>query len=223
MIRVKVEAIKALQNNKSRLDVCQSYLRVGFNQAFSIKQPILIVVGGLSGSGKTTVSSMIAQMLAGKHLQSDEIRTELFTKKDMGPVGFNKGRYLPERRDLVYRHLLRRAKRLLEKGYSVVLDASFIDLDHRGLIKTLLQDNPNLISSGIWCLCSDEVAIRRLIQRRMGQSSFSEADPDIYMHQKSALQKIDKDDVFRHRIDTDLDVKSLELKVFGMLRKQLSF
>jgi hypothetical protein len=102
------------------------------------------------------------------------------------------------------------------------MDASFIDLHHRNLIKKMLLNNPKLSSSGIWCVCSDEVAIRRLTHRRMGQSGYSEAGPDIYWHQKNQLEKIDKDDVFRHRIDTNLDIKSLELRLLSMLRKQLS-
>lgn len=223
LVRLKVEALKARQKLESSFEACRRYLDLAYQQALSLKKPILIVVGGLSGSGKTTVSAMIAGILSARHLQSDQVRSELFEESKSRPIGYGKAIYSREKRDKVYRELLKQATDSINQGYSVVIDASFIALKHRLLVKRLLLGNQNLASAGIWCQCSDNIAISRLTHRNLLANDYSEAGPEIYLRQKTVLEKIGKDDIFRHQINTDLDVKALELKIFGMLKKQLSF
>ncbi len=88
----------------------------------------LVLVGGLPGSGKTTLATALAGRPGWLHLSSDAIRKELF---DVVPdehrrEGFAEGRYAPQLSAQTYQAMRTRARTALELGYSVVLDASFI-------------------------------------------------------------------------------------------------
>jgi uncharacterized protein len=93
----------------------------------------LVLVGGLPGTGKTTVAHELADRFGAVVLSSDRIRKE---QADRDPeqrtaAGFREGLYTPERTDALYAELLHRAGELLGRGESVVLDASWTGAAHR--------------------------------------------------------------------------------------------
>ena len=90
-----------------------------------------MLVGGLPGTGKSTLATGLAADTGWSLLRSDEIRRELqpavrssMPRHASGP---GTGRYSPEAVGSVYEELLVRARRLLEQGDPVILDASWID------------------------------------------------------------------------------------------------
>jgi hypothetical protein len=78
--------------------------------------PTLVVVCGLPGVGKSTVSAAAAERLGADRLRTDVLRRELFD--DPG--------YTPTERERVYDALLARARDRLADGRSVVLDGTFV-------------------------------------------------------------------------------------------------
>ncbi len=87
----------------------------------------LVIVGGLPGSGKSTVAAGLSTARNWVVLRSDEIRQEPGASSGSPPLGFRQGRYSRAATSAVYGELLRRAELLLASGESVVLDASWID------------------------------------------------------------------------------------------------
>ena len=87
----------------------------------------LVVVGGLTGTGKSTLATRIAHALAAVVLRSDELRKELagLDPAVPTPARFGEGLYRPETTSATYTELLRRARTCLSQGESVVLDATF--------------------------------------------------------------------------------------------------
>ncbi|HSK59422.1 MAG TPA: AAA family ATPase, partial [Actinomycetospora sp.] len=93
----------------------------------------LVLVGGLPGTGKTTVAGGLADRLGAVLVSSDRVRKELAGRNPADPAaaGYRDGLYRPEHTDATYAALLHRAEELLERGETVVLDASWTDADHR--------------------------------------------------------------------------------------------
>ncbi len=75
----------------------------------------LIIVCGLSGTGKTTVARLITEKFHAVHLRTDAIRKEIFPKPT----------YSPEESEFVYQEFFRRAERAI-KTENVVMDATFM-------------------------------------------------------------------------------------------------
>ena len=111
---------------KSLRDDAKDYLAraIGFLET---RAQMVIAVGGLSGSGKSTVARALAPRLAPAPgaivLRSDVIRKALLGVADterLGPAG-----YAPEVSQRVCDTVVRRAESVARAGFSVVADATF--------------------------------------------------------------------------------------------------
>jgi uncharacterized protein len=93
----------------------------------------LILVGGLPGTGKSTVAGQLADRLGAVLLSSDRLRKELagINPHDRAAAPFGEGIYTPAHTERVYTELLHRAEQLLSHGETVILDASWTRQTHR--------------------------------------------------------------------------------------------
>ena len=128
----------------------------------------LVLVGGLPGSGKSTLAAGLGATNGWPVLRSDDIRWEMGrTAGDERPPGYLMERYSPARTAEVYEELLERATYLLERGESVILDASWIDghrRDEAGRVAD--RTSSNLVE--FCCDVHTDEAIAR-IERRLSQ------------------------------------------------------
>jgi predicted kinase len=76
---------------------------------------------GYPGAGKTTIAKMVQQITHAVHLNSDEIRLELFPHPTFTQV----------EHDQLYQELNRRTRELLEAGKDVIYDANLNRKIHR--------------------------------------------------------------------------------------------
>jgi len=93
----------------------------------------LVLVGGGPGTGKSTLAAGLARRTGAVVLRSDEVRKELagLAPGDRAGAGAFEGIYTPAWTARTYDALLARARRLLELGESVVLDASWREASWR--------------------------------------------------------------------------------------------
>ena len=91
------------------------------------KRPVLVLVGGLPGSGKSTLGRSLADAASFSVLRSDVIRKELAgVDESARPVpDFGTGIYTEAWTERTYAELLQRAERLLWHGGRVLIDANF--------------------------------------------------------------------------------------------------
>ncbi|EIV92223.1 AAA family ATPase [Frankia sp. QA3] len=200
-VRAKVACIRggqgdpdAAENARRLLAVAHRHLRAG--------RVRLVVVGGLPGTGKTTLASRLAEVGDGwVLLRSDIIRQELVGEPPAEaqprqphpgggsqPVGgdassfdaqFGVGRYAPEITDATYAEMLRRARAALCRGESVVLDASWSSARHRDAVAALAADVcADLVE--LHCVTAPEVAAARIARRVAAGSDPSEATVAIH-------------------------------------------
>src|SRR6185295_8720891 len=95
----------------------------------------MILVGGLPGTGKSTLATGLANTLGAVLLSADRVRKEIaeLSLMDDAGAGYREGIYTPEHTQRTYAELLHRAGTLLAQGESVVIDASWTRAAHRVL------------------------------------------------------------------------------------------
>jgi aminoglycoside phosphotransferase family enzyme/predicted kinase len=131
----------------------------------------LTAVGGLSGSGKSTYARRIAPGLGAAPgavvLRSDEIRKRLWGS---GPLErLPKAAYAPEEGERVYAAMLSAARRCLDAGRWVILDAAFLRPPERAAAERLAEA-AGVPFDGIW-MGGDPDALRARVAARTGDAS----------------------------------------------------
>jgi aminoglycoside phosphotransferase family enzyme/predicted kinase len=131
----------------------------------------LTLVGGLPGSGKSTLSGALADRLGVTLLSSDRLRKELagIPAEQSAAAGYREGLYTPEWTNRTYAALLDRASALLSSGESVVLDATWSDAGQReAALRMADRTHADLVA--LHCQVPGEMAAARLTTRTPGAS-----------------------------------------------------
>ncbi len=140
----------------------------------------LVLVGGLPGTGKSTLANALGDALGAVVLRSDELRggqSRAVADRSVAAT-FRRGRYTPRRTLDVYHQLISAARQHLGLGQSVVLDASWIDASNRGLAQALaIQASADLIE--LHCTAPPAVIERRIAMRLRDGEGLSEATVEI--------------------------------------------
>ncbi|MGW2705379.1 bifunctional aminoglycoside phosphotransferase/ATP-binding protein [Streptomyces sp. NPDC001340] len=137
----------------------------------------LTLVGGLPGSGKSTLSGALADRLGVTLLSSDRLRKELagIPAEQSAAAAYGEGLYTPEWTAKTYAALLDRAAALMSCGESVVLDATWSDAGRReAALRVAERTSADLVA--LHCHAPDDVSTARLTTRAVGPS---DAGPDI--------------------------------------------
>jgi len=87
------------------------------------RAPLVIAVGGLVASGKSTVAKYVARRIGAARVVADRVREVLLA--EAGEAAAHELAWAAELADRVYAGLLERAGAVLASGRSVVLDACF--------------------------------------------------------------------------------------------------
>lgn len=97
------------------------------------KRPCLVLVGGLPGTGKSTLAARLSQQAGLQVIRSDVVRKELagLNPETSAATAPGCGLYTPEWTDRTYAECLRRAETLLFSGKRVLVDATFIEESRR--------------------------------------------------------------------------------------------
>jgi aminoglycoside phosphotransferase family enzyme/predicted kinase len=139
----------------------------------------LALVGGLPGTGKSTVAAGLADGYGWALLRSDELRKDLaglgHTADAHAEVG--EGLYRLDQVARVYRELLARARSLLEQGVPVVLDATWTSAaDRRAAAELAWATRSDLVQ--LHCETPLDVARARVAARPPG-TDVSDATSDV--------------------------------------------
>lgn len=111
-----------------KLDRGRHYLATA-RQLMAPRMPWVVAVGGLSGSGKSTVARALAldltPMPGALMIRSDEVRKRLFGQRPEERLG--KDAYAPAVSEQVFTIMRQDATRALGAGWPVILDATHMD------------------------------------------------------------------------------------------------
>ena len=137
----------------------------------------LVLVGGGPGSGKSTLSSGLADRLGGVLLATDPERKALMGLETTAhaPAAFEEGIYTREATTRTYASLVDRAGVLLGLGETVVVDASFSAAAHRELFRRVGAATSTPVVELV-CTAPREVVEARLRRRADVPDLHSDAD-----------------------------------------------
>ncbi|PSJ61489.1 AAA family ATPase [Pseudaminobacter soli (ex Li et al. 2025)] len=172
-VRAHVTATQAQEggeNSQALIATARSYFELA-HSLLDEQPPRLIAIGGLSGSGKSTVAVVLSPEIGSppgaRLLESDRIRKAMFgvdPETRLGPDA-----YQPDVSAKVYRALRERAGAILSSGGSVVADAVFDRADNRALMEKAASDH-SVRFTGIW-LDADPATLLKRVEARVGGSS----------------------------------------------------
>ena len=144
LVRAKITALAATQTAADRAELgsarqqYQAYVESA-RRALAPRRPILVLMCGLSGSGKTWLAQRLAPALSAVHLRSDVERKRLAglsaTDRSKSPVG--EGLYSHHASRAVYKRLAECAADTLEGGYTTLVDATFGRAEDRARFRDL--------------------------------------------------------------------------------------
>lgn len=160
-------------------------------------RPTLLLVGGIIGTGKSTLARMLHEELGWALISSDATRKQLaqLDPAEPKPEAFNEGVYSPAWSARTYQAMLDQASALLADGHSVILDATFARRAHRhAAAQEAAVHGANLFF--IECQSPRELTLQRLAKRwqaRLAQqpglaSAASDARPELYDAQAESWQ-----------------------------------
>lgn len=137
----------------------------------------LVLVGGLPGTGKTTLALGIADATNWTVLRSDEVRKDLagIAHDEPASRGYRGGIYTDDWTARTYAELLERAGLALASGETVILDASWSQSSWReAAVRVASTARAELLQ--LRCRAPGEVAASRIRSRR---HDASDATPDV--------------------------------------------
>jgi len=149
----------------------------------------LILVSGISGSGKSYLAGGLAAMSGFSCLRSDQVRKELQGMKvsEHRPDDFESGLYSPEMTQNTYRELALQADKKLAAGEGVIIDASCLKAWQRQLFYDL-GTNRQLPVYVVSCEAPWEVIEKWLEQRESEAENISDADLKIARQQAKSRE-----------------------------------
>lgn len=177
-VRAKVTAIRAGQGHGPSAAAAQDLLALTLRHLEHARVR-LVVVGGLPGTGKSTVARGVGDALGAPVLRTDEVRRELATPQpSAAPEAYGEGIYSAEAKAETYAELLARAEVALAMGETVVLDASWSDDRWRQRAREVAaRGHADMVE--LRCEVAADVAADRIRARSAVGDDPSEATPDV--------------------------------------------
>ncbi|HBN77824.1 MAG TPA: aminoglycoside phosphotransferase [Planctomycetaceae bacterium] len=205
MVRAKVNRIRLSQNHEDDVhspsaQLCKKYLNLAaaFSQPFS---PRLVIMHGLSASGKSSISQSLAEFSGAIRIRSDVER------KRKSPDSYQNESavrlYSQDQNNKTYTRLLELSQTILNSGYSVIVDATFLKEQYRVPFLNLVKDSK--IPFAILSCTSSEAELRRRLEKRgLQRNSISDADGSVLTQQIASQDPLSSEEEFyAYRIDTE--------------------
>ena len=198
-IRAHVTAAAAMRQSSAEkagdlAEESRSYLALAI-ELLSPRVPRLIAIGGLSGTGKTSLAHALAPVLGpvpgARILRSDVLRKRSF---GVSPETRLPGAaYEPAVSERAYLMLSEEAAETIAAGYAVLADAVFLRPDERQAIGEVARLK-GIAFTGLWLEAAPEVLARRIERREHDASDATVA----VMRRQTTL---DSGPIAWHRID----------------------
>lgn len=181
MVRAKVDMIRLRDRGQSAaqrrvlLNEFGNYLTIADHDA-EREPPALLIMHGLSGSGKTTMSQRIIEHGPVIRVRSDIERKRLHGIGETDRVSGTMAErlYSPHATRRTYAHLSSLATTVIEAGFSVVVDATFLRVEERDHFRKLAR-NLDVLFRIIACQASEEELLDRVASREAASQDASDA------------------------------------------------
>jgi aminoglycoside phosphotransferase family enzyme/predicted kinase len=199
MVRAKVAGMTAHQMadpaiRSAKTSECREYLSL----ATRCSEPAIrgiVITHGLTGSGKTTQSQGLVDLLGAIRVRTDVERKRLhgLASEDRSGSSLSGGLYTSAETDRTYRRVSDLARCVARGGYPVVIDGTFLQRRHREQFRALATE------LCVPCVIVDFVApvetLRTRVQQRYDAGiDASEADSRVLEHQQRTADPLSSDE-----------------------------
>ena len=163
---------------------------------------IIVIICGLPGVGKTTISKDLARLINAAILSTDKIRKELLPRPT----------YTKQERRLIYDILTLLAKYLYNANVNCILDATFnTEYSRKKLKDKILIPSEKMYI--VECSCPENITISRLKNRK---NDYSDANISIYKRMKGIYEPVRGEHI---TVDTSQPAISNAMKIASLILK----
>jgi len=163
------------------LQSARAYFELAY-QLIHPPAPMLVAIGGLSGTGKSVLARALAPFFGPQPgavvLRTDVLRKQQFQVKETNRLP--ESAYRPEMTERIYEILGQRALRILSQGHSVVVDAVFAHEPERAAIGDVAR-KLNTRFAGFFLVTDLATRLSRVGRRKRDAS---DATPEIAVLQE---------------------------------------
>ena len=198
MVRAKVDVLRLDQKNiteevsaqsiaefESYLELAKRYTRPNV--------PKLIIMRGVSASGKSSVSQKLLDAMGAIRIRSDIERKRLFNVaiNDNASNAIDAGIYSKQASQVTYTKLTELASDVIGAGYSVIVDAAFLNYEQREPFQFLAS------RLGVPYIILETTAPAEVLRQRIGQRKHDVSDADLAVleYQLSNWQPLHVDEI----------------------------
>lgn len=201
MVRAKVACLRGCQEaldghwQQPAWAEAKTYLTLAKNFTRPAR-PFLLITHGYSGSGKTTATQYLVEHSSAIRIRSDVERKRLFelAPHERSQSGLNAGIYSPGAHNQTYRHLEKMAREILQTGFPVIVDATFLKRADREPFKILA----NMLQMPFYILHlhAEKPTLRqRIIGRQKSEKDASEATQQVLEQQFQNSEELTREEI----------------------------
>lgn len=218
--RSGIRAMAILQSSGAadkqvKLKEARYYLQHGLRY-LAHRKPVVICIGGFSGSGKSTIASTlvneICQSPGAVLIRSDSERKHMFGVKENEDLGAD--HYTTTNSNKVYEQLHHKVKLVCEAGYPAIVDATFLTEKNRQEIQNLVEEH-KVEFHGFWLMAPVSVMMERIANR--GEDA-SDASASVLKKQ----MELTKGRIDWTPIDTSETVPTVSRKIVSRIKEKTS-
>ena len=156
---------------------------------------MLIIICGLPGSGKSSLSQEIMKIIPAEYLNSDVIRKQMFSNPE----------YSEEEKKRVYHEMAGKVRDYLDQGKNVIADATFFKKEYRQMMTEGCRKHYI-----IRCILPEEHVKQRIEGRTMKGGDPSDADYNVYLELKKEFEPIEGEHL---EVDCSLEKEDIMKRV----------
>lgn len=199
LVRAKIAVIRSRERddeasrNQDLLEA-HRYCEIALRQ-IPTHQPLLVVMTGLSGSGKTWVSSGLLAELPAIRVRSDIERKRHFGLAETTDSGSDvaAGIYTDQATADIYDRMNTIARTLLDANHNVIIDATFLNHDTRAAARSAANASGACFAL-VQVQADDETLRARIVARKLQRHDASEAGTEILDHQLQYAESLSEEE-----------------------------
>ncbi|MGZ3593535.1 MAG: bifunctional aminoglycoside phosphotransferase/ATP-binding protein [Syntrophales bacterium] len=196
------------------------YFDLAYTYSARLEKPTLIIMAGLTGTGKSVRANSIAPRIGAEVIRTDILRKEMLHMQpsERHTEAFGTGIYRDEVTRKTYDRAIELASEKLTEGKSVIIDASYkSSADRQEALATAERLKADFFI--IECICPENIVKERLDLRMSDKRESSDGRWEIYLAQKETFERITEMPENSHIIiDTSLTPEECTYKALQKIK-----